>query len=84
MEKPKLNSGWINGGFFVLKNDIFDYIKDYQTTFERDPLAKLSKNKQLIAYLHNDYWQCMDNLKEKEYLDKLYKLKKTIWKINQF
>lgn len=82
MEKPKLNSGWINGGFFVLKNDIFDYIKDYQTTFERDPLAKLSKKKQLIAYLHNDYWQCMDNLKEKEYLDKLYKLKKTIWKIN--
>ncbi len=82
MEKPKLNSGWINGGFFVLKNDIFNFIKDYQVTFEREPLSKLSKNNQLIAYLHYNYWRCMDNLKEKEYLDKLYKIKKTIWKIN--
>ena len=82
MEKPKLNSGWINGGFFVLKNDIFNFIKDDQVTFEREPLSKLSKNNQLIAYLHYNYWRCMDNLKEKEYLDKLYKIKKTIWKIN--
>ncbi len=82
MEKPKLNSGWINGGFFVLKNDIFNFIKDYQVTFEREPLSKLSKNNQLIAYLHYNYWRCMDNLKEKEYLDKIYKIKKTIWKIN--
>ena len=78
-EKPNLNIGWINGGFFILKNKIFDFIKDYQTIFEREPLVKLSKNKQLIAFRHDNYWRCMDNLKEKNQLEKIFKKYKTIW-----
>ena len=64
IEKPSLNSGWINGGFFILNKDIFKYIKNYQSIFEREPLITLSK-KQLIAFQHKDYWKCMDNLNEK-------------------
>ena len=78
-EKPNLNIGWINGGFFILKNKIFDFIKDYQTIFEREPLVKLSKNKQLIAFRHDNYRRCMDNLKEKNQLEKIFKKYKTIW-----
>ena len=59
MGKPKLNQA--GQRFLCIKNDIFDYIKDYQTTFERDPLAKLQRKTHTY---YNDYWQCMDNLKE--------------------
>ena len=65
IEKPSLNSGWINGGFFILNKNIFKYIKNYQTIFEREPLITLSKKKQLIAFQHKDYWRSMDNLNEK-------------------
>ncbi len=82
LEKPNLNSGWINGGFFVLRNDIFKYIKSSKNIFEREPLVNLSKKKQLIAFEHRKYWKCMDNLSEKEQLEKIYKKHKTIWKIN--
>lgn len=82
IEKPNLNSGWINGGFFVLRNDIFKYIKSSKNIFEREPLVNLSKKKQLIAFEHRKYWKCMDNLSEKEQLEKIYKKHKTIWKIN--
>ncbi len=82
LEKPNLNSGWINGGFFVLSKDIFKYIRSSKTIFEREPLVCLSKKKQLIAFEHKDYWKCMDNLNEKDQLEKIYKKNKTIWKIN--
>ena len=81
VEKPKINKGWINGGFFVLSRKIFDTINNYSTIFEREPLTKLSKNNQLIAYKHNKYWKCMDNLSEKNQLEKIYKENKSIWKI---
>ena len=82
LEKPNLNSGWINGGFFVLSKDIFKYIRSSKTIFEREPLVCLSKKKQIIAFEHKDYWKCMDNLNEKDQLEKIYKKNKTIWKIN--
>ena len=81
VEKPKINKGWINGGFFVLSKKIFDYINNYSMMLEGEPLTKLSKNNQLIAYKHNKYWKCMDNLSEKNQLEKIYKNNKSIWKI---
>tara|TARA_Y100000591_G_scaffold317736_1_gene327766 strand:+ start:109 stop:819 length:711 start_codon:yes stop_codon:yes gene_type:complete len=81
IEKPQLNSGWINGGFFVLNNNIFDYIKDFNTVFEREPLATLAKKKQLNSFIHKGYWRCMDNLNEKNQLEKIYKKFRSIWRI---
>ena len=81
LEKPNLNSGWINGGFFVLNKDIFNYIKNSQTIFEKEPLVAITKKKQLVAFKYEKYWKCMDNLNEKEQLDKIYKQYKSLWKI---
>jgi glucose-1-phosphate cytidylyltransferase len=69
-EKSKLDEGWINGGFFVLEPKIFDYIKSDRTFFEREPLQKISKIKELYAFKHNGFWQCMDTLRDKELLEK--------------
>ncbi len=69
-EKSKLDEGWINGGFFVFENKIFDYLKDDQTYLEREPLQKISKKGQLYAFKHNGFWQCMDTLRDKEILEK--------------
>ena len=81
VEKPQLNKGWINGGFFVLNNKIFKYLKGKNLVFEKKPLSKLCKDGELKAYMHNGYWKCMDNLSEKNQLEEIYKKKKTIWKI---
>jgi len=80
-EKPQLKSGWINGGFFVLDYRVFDYIKNDQTLFEREPMENLAKNNNLVAYKYNGFWKCVDTLKDKIYLEKIYKENKKIWKI---
>ena len=72
-EKSDLDEGWINGGFFVLESKILNFIKDDQTFFEREPLQKISKSKQLYAFKHNGFWQCMDTLRDKELLEKKLK-----------
>ncbi len=69
-EKSKLDEGWINGGFFVFHKKIFDFIKNDKTYLEREPLQYISKKKQLYAFKHNGFWQCMDNLRDKEILEK--------------
>ena len=79
VEKPQLNTGWINGGFFVLNKKIFKYLRGKNLVFERKPLTNLSKDKQLKVYKHNGYWRCMDNLNEKNNLEEIFKNKKTIW-----
>ena len=79
-EKPQAKAGWINGGFFVLENKIFDYIKDDNTVFERDPLEILTKQEQFMAYKHHGYWQCMDTLRDKRLLNKLWNENKAPWK----
>ena len=81
IEKSQLKTGWINGGFFIFNPKIFNYIKDFKIVFEKEPLIKLTKEKQLVAYKHVGYWKCMDNLNEKNQLESIYKRKKTIWKI---
>ena len=78
-EKPQSSSGWINGGFFVLNYKIFKYIKNDLIMLEREPLEKLVKIKQLVAYKHNGFWQCMDTLRDKILLNKIFK-KKITWK----
>ena len=62
----------INGGFFVLSNNIFKYLKNDKTIFEKDCLPKLAKIKQLLAYKHNGFWGCMDTFREKKELNKLW------------
>ena len=79
IEKPQLTSGWINGGFFILTPKIFDYINNYKTIFEREPIKGLTKSKQILAYKYSGYWKCMDNLNEKNQLEEIFKKKKTIW-----
>jgi glucose-1-phosphate cytidylyltransferase len=80
-EKPQLQNGWINGGFFVFNKRIFSYIKSSKTILERKPLIDLTVKKQLVAFKHHGHWKCMDNLSEKKQLEDIYKKKKTIWKI---
>ena len=75
-EKSKLDEGWINGGFFVLEPKIFKFIKGDKTFFEKEPLQKISKLKQLYAFKHKGFWQCMDTLRDKEILEKNLKKKK--------
>tara|TARA_Y100001970_G_C14211565_1_gene847250 strand:- start:1743 stop:2489 length:747 start_codon:yes stop_codon:yes gene_type:complete len=74
-EKIKLKESWINGGYFVINNKIFEYIKSDKTYFEREPLEKLSKENNLSAYKHNGFWQCMDTKRDKDYLENFYKNK---------
>jgi len=72
-EKPQISEGWINGGFFIFDYRIFNYIKNSQTMLEKYTFQKLVKLKQLVAYQHFGYWQCMDTLRDKILLNKLYK-----------
>ena len=80
-EKPKGDGSWINGGFFVLKKDIFKYLRDDSTIWEKEPLEELSKKSQLLAYQHNGFWHPMDTIRDKNYLDNLWLLKKAPWKL---
>lgn len=78
-EKPQAGKGWINGGFFVFNKEIFNYIEDDSIMLEREPLEKLSKTGELMAYKHHDFWQCMDTIREKEILEKLWSSNNAIW-----
>ena len=80
-EKPKGDKAWINGGFFVLEPQIFDYIKGDETIWEREPLEKLAKDGQLAAYRHKGFWMCMDTLRDKKELETLWNSGNPPWKI---
>jgi glucose-1-phosphate cytidylyltransferase len=80
-EKPSGDGNWINGGFFVLEPKVFDYLGDDSTIWEREPLEKLAKNGQLTAYKHTGFWQPLDTLRDKNYLEKLWASGKAPWKI---
>ena len=79
-EKPDQGESWINGGFFVLNSAVFEYIKDDQTVWENEPLVNLSSQGQLAAYKHYGFWQPMDTLREKNYLNDLWQKKKHLGK----
>lgn len=80
-EKPVGDGGFINGGFFVLEPKIFSYIDGDQSIWERAPLNKLVEDKQLSAYKHEDFWQPMDTLREKNLLEDLWATGKAPWKL---
>ena len=80
-EKPVSSDTRINGGFFILKPEVLKYIKNDQTVWEDYPLKRLASSKNLIAYKHNGFWQPMDTLRDKIYLDSLWDQKKAPWKI---
>jgi|TARA_B110000027_G_C16043258_1_gene266437 glucose-1-phosphate cytidylyltransferase len=78
-EKPQLQKGWINGGFFVAEPNIFKFLSKKNQMIEREPIAKIVKAKKLIAYKHKYFWYCVDNLRDKIVLENLYKKNKKIW-----
>ncbi len=80
-EKPQIGEGWINGAFFVLEPGIFDYIDGDDTQWEREPLENLAKDGQLMGYRHESFWQCMDTLREKYILEKLWNSGNPPWKL---
>lgn len=81
LEKPKGDSGWINGGFFVCQPEVLNYIENHLTTFEYYPLSTLAKEGQLQAYKHEGFWKCMDTLRDKMVLEEMWEAKKAKWKI---
>ena len=80
-EKPKGDGGWINGGFFVCEQGIFDYLQGDDTVWEREPLERIANEGQLYAYKHNDFWQPMDTMRDKALLDELWANGHAPWKL---
>jgi glucose-1-phosphate cytidylyltransferase len=80
-EKMDNKDSWINGGFFVLEPEVINYIKDDNTIWEREPLEKLSKEGELMAYFHNGFWKPMDKLKDKMDLEKMWSSGNAPWEI---
>jgi glucose-1-phosphate cytidylyltransferase len=79
-EKPAEGDGWINGAFFVLEPGIFEYIDGDAANWEREGMKKLAADRQLAAYRHSSFWQCMDTLREKRLLDEMWTQGKAPWK----
>ncbi|TFH25524.1 glucose-1-phosphate cytidylyltransferase [Candidatus Bathyarchaeota archaeon] len=79
-EKAQSLEGWINGAFFVLEPEVFDYIEGDNTMFEKEPLERLVKENQLEAYRHEGFWQCMDTIHEKQVLEKMWQTGNPPWK----
>ncbi|EDY84340.1 glucose-1-phosphate cytidylyltransferase [Verrucomicrobiia bacterium DG1235] len=79
-EKPQAAEGWINGAFFVLEPEIFDYIAGDETQWEKEPMERLAQEGQLMAYRHEGFWQCMDTLRDKQLLESLWKHGGAPWK----
>ncbi len=80
-EKNLSDGNYINAGFMVLNPKIFDYLKGDKTVFEKEPLEKLAANGELMAYKHDGFWQCMDTLRDKQYLESLWTEGKAPWKV---
>lgn len=78
VEKPDIKEIFINGGFFVLSNKIFKFIKNDQTRWESKPLEKIANKKQLAAFKHSGFWKCMDTIRDRKFLEK-FKNKKLPW-----
>ncbi len=80
-EKPQLGEGWINGGFFVLEPAIKNYISSDLLPWEREPMEHLAQEGQLMAYRHEDFWQCMDTLRDVQHLEKIWQEGVAPWKL---
>jgi glucose-1-phosphate cytidylyltransferase len=80
-EKPQAGEGWINGAFFVLEPDVFNYIDGDDSSFERDSLVRLAKDGELMAYQHSGFWQCMDTVRDRQVLENLWATPHPPWKV---
>jgi glucose-1-phosphate cytidylyltransferase len=80
-EKPQLHEGWINGGFFICQPEVFDFIDDDSQMFEREPLERIVKAGELMAYKHYDFWHCMDTKRDHDFLESLWVQEEAPWKI---
>ena len=80
-EKPEGDGAWINGGYFVLEPQVIDFITDSSTVWEKEPLEKLADLEELSAYKHDGFWQPMDTLRDKNYLEDLWKSGKAPWQV---
>jgi len=82
LEKPKGESGWINGGFFVLEPNVLNFIRNDDTViWESEPLEKLSMDGQLCAYKHKGFWGCMDTLRDKINFERTWQSGKAPWRL---
>ena len=79
-EKPQVGQSWINGGFFVFNSKVLNFIKGDQTMLEKEPLEKLTRKGQLMAFEHKGFWKCMDTMRDKILLNKLWKEGHALWK----
>jgi glucose-1-phosphate cytidylyltransferase len=80
-EKPQLEEGWINGAFFVLEPGVFEYVDGDDTQWEREPLERLAKDGELMAYRHDSFWMCMDTIRDKKLLESLWESGDPPWRI---
>ena len=80
-EKPQVHEGWINGGFLILEPGAFDYLHERDCSLEVHALTQLSADRQLGAYRHGDFWQCMDTLRDKRLLESLWDDGNAPWKV---
>jgi glucose-1-phosphate cytidylyltransferase len=81
VEKPHGDGAWINGGFFVLSPKVIDLLEGPNTIWEHEPLQRLARDGQLMAYQHPDFWQPMDTLRDRNYLEELWITNKAPWKV---
>lgn len=79
-EKPQTSEGWINGAFFILEPQVLDYIENDATQWEKEPMERLARDGQLMAYRHSSFWQCMDTLRDKRLLQELWDSGNAPWK----
>jgi glucose-1-phosphate cytidylyltransferase len=80
-EKPQVREGWINGGFFVLEPEVLDYIDDDQTSWQAEPMERLAREGQLMAFRHEGFWQCMDTLRDMYLLESLWNREQAPWRV---
>jgi glucose-1-phosphate cytidylyltransferase len=80
-EKAQIETGWINGGFFVLEPGVFDRIGGDETQFEREPLETLAREGQLRMYRHEGFWHCMDTLRDLRLLEQMWRQGPAPWRV---
>ena len=81
IEKPPGDGGWVNGGFYVLKDEVFDYIGGDETVWEQAPMYRLSEENKVKAYRHNGFWKAMDTLSDKRRLEEIWDSGRAPWKV---